>query len=426
MGAKLLQPTMTAGEVSPELFGRVDINRYGAGLRRCRNFVVRPYGGVETRAGLRFVARAPTPVVGSHRLLPFVFADGVSYLLVFGDKFLRFVSSGAEVVPVAPDYASGTTYALNGYTTSGGLRYRSLQAANTGNAPATSPSWWVRDDGLQIATPWSISDIRSLRYTQSADVMYLVDGIHAPRTLSRTAANVFVLETYKPKEGPFRALNADESVVVAASAVMGTVTLTANADIFTANAVGSLFYLEPKNLGKVKPWVVGDRGITVGTLRRNDGKTYKAVTVPGGGAWTETGNQPPIHEDGRAWDGAGTSKTNGADTWYVGVEWEYQDGGFGVVEITSVTNSKVAVGTVTKRLPASVVGGVGTPGNTWNLTGDGTTRTFAIAGAGYGVFAVTIGGVPVQSDPNYQPPPPAGGGSGPSNNRPVGELRDIP
>lgn len=410
MGAKLLQPTMTAGEVAPSLYGRVDINRYAAGLKRCRNFIVRPYGGVESRAGMRFVARAPTPVPGRHRLLPFVFSDGVSYLLQFGDFYVRFISFGAEVIPVAPAYSSGAIYALGAYTTRDGLRYRSLQAANAGHAPATSPTWWVRDDGMQIATPWSLEDIRRLRYTQSADVMYLVDGVHPPQTLSRTAANVFVLAEYKPREGPFRDINADESVVVAASAVMGTVTITANADIFTANAVGSLFYIEPKNLGQVKPWVVGDRGIAQGTLRRNDGKTYKAVTVPSGGSWVETGNQPPIHEDGRAWDGAGTSKTNGTDTWYVGVEWEYQDGGFGVVEITSVSNPQTAVGTVSKRLPASVVGGVGTPSNTWNLSGDGSTRTFAIAGAGYGVYSVTIGGVPVQSDPNYQPPSPIGGG----------------
>lgn len=408
MGAKLLQPTLTAGEVAPSLYGRVDINRYAAGLRKCRNFIVRPYGGVENRPGLRFIAR--TNDVVRHRLIPFVFSDGVSYVLQLGDGYLRVLSYGAEVPAVNAAYAGGTTYAKDAYVTSAGVTYRSRQAGNVGHTPASSPTWWAVDAGLQITTPWAGADLPTVRYTQSADVMYLVHLDYPPKELKRTAANVFVLGDYTPIDGPFRDLNNDESVVVAANAVMGTVTLEANGPIFTANAVGSLFYLEAKNLGAIKPWVVGDRQVGIGTLRRSEGKTYKAVTVPSGGSWTETGNVQPVHESGRAWDGPGTSKTNGADTWYVGVEWEYVDAGYGVVKITGVTDSMHATGEVTRRLSSLVVGGVGTPSNSWTLSGDGTTTVFSITGAGYGIYSVTIGGVPVQSDPNYTPPPPSGGG----------------
>lgn len=416
MGAKLLQPTLTAGEVSPSLHGRVDLNRYMAGLKRCRNFIVRPYGGVENRPGFRFAAGMAD--AGDHRLIPFVFSSELAYVIVMGDGYLRFLSGGAEVSPPTTAYAGGTTYALDQYVTDGGLTWRSLQAANTGNTPASSPAWWVEDYGLQITAPWPEAAIREVRYTQSADVLYLVHPGYQPRELRRTASNVFVLQLYVAKEGPFRALNSDESNKVAASGVMGTVTLTATKDIFTANAVGALFYLEVKDLGQIKPWVVGERGLAQAALRRSDGKTYMAVTVPSGGTWTETGPRQPVHEDGRSWDGPGTSKTNGTDTWNVGVEWEYIDSGYGVVLITSVTNAKTAVGVVQKRLPAQVVGGVGAPGATWNLTGDGTTKTFAIAGAGYGTFAVTIDGVAVQSDPNYTPP----GGGGDDGGLGIGEV----
>lgn len=416
MGAKLLQPTLTAGEVSPSLHGRVDLNRYSAGLKRCRNFIVRPYGGVENRTGFRFSAEMPAG--GGNRLIPFVFSSDLSYVIVLGSGRMRFLSGGAEVSPPTTAYSAVTTYALDQYVTDGDKTWRSLVAGNVGNTPASSPSHWVEDYGLQITSPWvrdtllDLDEPREVRYTQSADVLYLVHPKHQPRELRRTAPNAFVLQLYVAKEGPFRSLNADESNKVAASGVMGTVTLTAQKDIFTANAVGALFYLEVKDLGQIKPWVVGERGVTVGTLRRSDGKTYRAVTVPSGGDWSETGPRQPVHEDGRSWDGAGDSKTNGTQTWNVGVEWEYVDSGFGVVLITSVTDAKTAIGTVQKRLPAQVVGGVGAPGATWNLTGDGTTRTFAIAGAGYGAFAVTIDGAGVQSDPNYTPPPPIGGGGG--------------
>lgn len=408
MGVHLLQPTMTAGEVSPSLYGRVDIARYASGLRRCRNFIVRPYGGVENRTGLQFVADVQGAL--DHRVVPFVYSTEVAYVLVLGDGFVRFYSMGAEVAPPSTAYAAGTTYALDAYVTSGGIVYRSLQAGNLGNTPASSPTWWVADTGLQIATPWTAAQIRDVRYTQSADVLYLTHPDVPPRELRRLTANSFELRVFDNREGPFLDVNADEAIVVAASGEQGTVTLTSSHPIFTANAVGSQFYLETKDLGQVKPWVVGDRGITVGTLRRSDGKTYRAVTVPAGGGatWTETGPRQPVHESGRSWDGAGDTKTNGSQTWAVGVEWEYVDSGYGVVAITAVGSATSATGTVTKRLPAQVVGGVASPTNTWNLTGDGVTKTFSIAvpDAGFGTFSVTIAGTGVQSDPNYIPPDP--------------------
>jgi hypothetical protein len=410
MGNKLLQATMTAGEVSPALFGRVDLNRYHAGLKKCSNFLVRPYGGVENRPGFQFADT--TGNAGIHRVIPFSYSTDVSYVFVLGDRCIRVLSGGAAVVPTTTAYAGGTTYALDQYVTSGGITYRSLQASNVGHTPASSPTWWVADSGLQFTTPWLAADIFDLRYTQSADVLYVTHRNYAPREIRRLTVNSFEVRLFAAKEGPFLDINNDESISVAASGTQGTVTITSNRDIFTANAVGCLFYIEVKNLGQVKPWVVGDRNIVVGDLRRSDGKTYKAVTVPAAGTWHETGPRQPIHETGRSWDGGGETKTNGTDTWSVGIEWEYQDSGYGIVEITQVNSGVNATALVKRRLPAQVVGGAGAPSNTWTLSGDAVTKTFSIPGAGYGFYRVTIGGTSVQPDPNYTPPPPGTGGGG--------------
>lgn len=55
-------------------------------------------------------------------------------------------SSAVETAPAA--YAAGTTYALDATASMAGAAglvtvYRSLQASNTGHAPASSPTWWV-------------------------------------------------------------------------------------------------------------------------------------------------------------------------------------------------------------------------------------------------------------------------------------------
>jgi hypothetical protein len=420
-GAKLLQPTLTAGELSPSLWGRVDINRYATGLRLCRNWIVRPYGGIENRPGFGYVATAATQ--GANRVIPFVFADNVSYVLLFGDGVVRFYSGGAPVTPDAETYSAARTYLRDEYVRAGigsQVLYRSLQDGNLNHTPSPlglPTAWWVVDPGLQVTSPYVAADLADIRYTQSADVLYLVHPDKPPQRLLRVTASLFQFVELEHKEGPFLDLNADESIKIGVSATQGTVTVTANADIFVPEQVGNLLYIETKNLGQVKPWVVGDRGITPGTQRRSDGKTYTAVTVPSAGTWTETGPRQPVHESGRAWDGGGETKTNGSETWSVGVEWEYTDSGYGVVELTEYGNAQAMTGIVRKRLPQQVVGGLGGASNTWTLSGDGVTRTFTIAGAGYGVYSVTISGQATQPDPNYEPPPPSGGGFDGGGNR---------
>ncbi len=51
---KLTQANFTAGEVSPTLLARDDIQQYAYGASKLRNVVVTPHGGVRRRPGLRF------------------------------------------------------------------------------------------------------------------------------------------------------------------------------------------------------------------------------------------------------------------------------------------------------------------------------------------------------------------------------------
>lgn len=374
---KLLQPALNGGELSPSLYARVDLARYGTHVKYAKNFICRQYGGMVNRPGfgraeitknLNDSNPEANPLYDTTRVLPFIFSQDIAYVVVLGSFYARFIYNG--------DY--------------------------------------VRDGSnniVEITTPWAISELFDIRYTQSADKLYMVHPDHAPRVITRVTSNSFTIAEIETKDGPFRRINSDEAIVVAASAQTGNVTITANSSIFTADMVGGYFYIESKNLGKVKPWTVGDRGVAVGDLRRSDGKTYKAVTVPtgGGATWTECGSFRPVHETGRYWDGGGDVRTDGTNTWIVGIEWEYQDSSYGVVRVTGYTSGTQVSAIVTRKLPADVVGGAGAPVNTWNLVGDDVTVQFAIAGAtavSSSFYSVTIDGQPVQSDPYYP------GGSG--------------
>lgn len=413
---RLLQPSLTAGEMSPSLYARVDLARYQVGLKRCRNFIVRPYGGIENRAGFRFVDESPLINASNSvgwRLIPFVFSTEIAYVVELGPGYAAFYANRAPlraVVSELPEWSETARYLKYDMVGHNGKAWRSL-GTNVNQEPSSVSSRWTQDDRVVIGMPYLVDDVWGVRYTQSADVLYLVHGNHPPMELRRVSASQFVLVEYDNTEGPFRDLNTDESVTVASSSATGNTTITSNAPIFTDGCVGSLIYIETKNLGLVKPWLVGDRSVTVGTLRRSDGKTYKATTVPlvGSSTWTETGNREPIHEEGRSWDGPGDSRTNGSQTWTVGVEWEYQDSGYGIALITGRNSDFSVDAVVQKRFPAAVVGVAPTPSATWSFSGDGG-KVYPLAGAVDARFTVTIDGVPVGSDPYHTPPPPSGGG----------------
>ena len=374
MGTPLIQPTFSGGELSPSLYARVDIERYGNSVRTAKNFIVRPTGGLVNRPGLQFIGEVKDSTKRV-RLIPFEFSTEVAYIIELGHLYARFYANGALL----------------------------LDGSN---------------NPVEVVTPYTEAQLAEVKFTQSADVLFFAHPDHAPRKLTRLTATSFSFGEFVPREGPFRDINANEALKISVSAKSGDVTVTANGDAFTSDMVGLLLYVEQKSLGQIKPWTQGDRSVTVGTLRRSDGKTYRAVTVaaaPGGGGWVECGSFRPVHQQGREWDGPQDTRTDGTRSWIVGVEWEYMDSGYGIVKLTGYTNATTMTGTVVRQLPDGVIGGFGSPSNTWTRSGDGTTKVFSITGATqvskYN-YEVTIDGEPVQPDPNYVAPIGPGGPRG--------------
>ena len=375
MGTPLIQPTFSGGELSPSLYARVDIERYGNSVKTAKNFLVRPTGGLVNRPGFQFIGDVKDSTKRV-RLIPFEFSTEVAYVIELGNLYARFWANGAPIL-------------------------------NAGTP-------------VEVVTPWSTADLPLVKFTQTADVMILVHPSYPPQRLARVTPTSFTLTPFEVREGPFRDVNANEALKVAVSARAGSVTVTSNGDAFTADMVGLLLYVEAKSLGQVKPWTQGDRSVSVGTLRRSDGKTYRATTVPalpssGTNRWVECGSFRPVHQQGREWDGPGDERGDSTNRYKVGVEWEYQDSGYGIVQLTGYTNATTMTGRVVRELPDGVVGGLGSPANTWTFSGNGTTKVFSITGASSpsrADYQVTIGGVLVQPDPNYIAPGGIGGGGG--------------
>ena len=233
------QLSFAAGEIAPALYGRVDQVKYSTGLRTLRNFFVMRHGGATNRPGSYFVG----PVKDSTktiRLVPFVFNTAQTYVLEFGDQYLRVIKNGAPVKltgqaitgvtnasPGVVTYTGSDTYAngdevlITGVAGTLGLflngRRFKVAGVNTGAntfqlnylddsvvstvGKGTWTSGGLVEEIYTISTPYLEADLSTLQFVQSADVITIVHPDYAPRDLSRSADTSWSLSaiTFAPE-----------------------------------------------------------------------------------------------------------------------------------------------------------------------------------------------------------------------------------
>jgi hypothetical protein len=141
--------SFAGGEISPQLYARTDVDKYGQSVRSMLNFIARAQGAATRRPGTRYIAA--TRGNAASRLIGFEFSTVQAYIIEASSQgFFRFYMSGGQVL-------------------SGGLPY-------------------------EIAHPYG-ADLAALQWVQSADVLYLAHPRFAPRKLSRTGHTSWTLTT---------------------------------------------------------------------------------------------------------------------------------------------------------------------------------------------------------------------------------------
>lgn len=286
--------SFNAGELSPLIDGRTDQEKYFAGCKRLRNFIPTVQGPVTRRGGTRYLGATK----GNLRawFMSFEFNQAQSYVLELTDLKMRFWVNRGQLLSAGAPY--------------------------------------------EIPTPWSAVNLvteegtLSLRSVQSGDVMWIVhnEGAVRPQKLSRLGATSWTLADVDFENGPFEDIDPDSTVTVTASGTTGVITLTASSAIFTDDDIGTAFYMEQKDAAGIKTWQV-QTATGGGVYRKYEGNYYLSTDTGGTG---RTGAKPPVHTEGRVWDGpAGTSidttKSDGD-----GVEWEYRHSGYGWAKITAI------------------------------------------------------------------------------------------
>lgn len=217
---KVIQSSLSGGEVSPEVAARTDIGKYKVSVATCENAFVQVQGGISNRPGLEFVAECVSGTLAT-RLIPFEFNTEQTYILEFGNLYMRVVKDGAQVLSGTAKAISAVTAANPGVVTATAhgfsndddvyitgvvgmtqLNGRTMRVANKttntfelndfdGNNINTTAytaysSAGTAEDVFQLTTTYATADLFDLKFVQSADVMTITHKTYPVREVTRT------------------------------------------------------------------------------------------------------------------------------------------------------------------------------------------------------------------------------------------------
>jgi len=189
----LTQRSFAGGELAPALYARADQQKYATGLRTCLNFKVQRHGGVTNRSGFEYIATAKN--LGERvRLIKFVFNTEQTYVLEFGEDYIRFYRNGGYIaVSGVAAYSGATPYVIGDLVVQAGINYYCI-AATTGNAPPNATYWYpLTGDIYEIPTSYAEGDLQDLKYVQSGDVVTITHPTYPPAELRRTGHTAWIL-----------------------------------------------------------------------------------------------------------------------------------------------------------------------------------------------------------------------------------------
>lgn len=223
-----------AGELSPKLAGRSDLQVYQSGLERCDNFLIHTSGPLEYRPGMPFAGMTYKNQVATFAW--FHYNDEQWYAIEITDDRFHFYANGARVVDTAlniegisradPGVVTITGHGLangdyiyidgvvgmeddDGFSGVNGRWFYitkltdntfSLQDGygdGTGDFDTSGLTAWssggTATPTVYVASPYTATQFYKLRFTQNADTMFITEKGTKTKQLVRTSATEFTI-----------------------------------------------------------------------------------------------------------------------------------------------------------------------------------------------------------------------------------------
>ena len=275
----------TGGELSPRLDGRNDLNKYSSGCKTLENMVVYPHGSAARRSGTQFVAEVKNSAAKT-RLIPFEFSTTQTYMLEFGNQYIRFykdngqilesdvtISGATQANPVVitatgHSYDNGDEISITGVAGMTELNNKRYLVANKttntfeitdidgnnidGTGFTAYTSGGVANRVYEISTPYLTAELFDIKFAQSADVMYITHPNHEVEKLSRTGHTSWTLADVDFQYGPFQDHNTTATTMTSSHTTLGattTLTLSSTTGVnsnqgFLSTDVGRLVHIK--------------------------------------------------------------------------------------------------------------------------------------------------------------------------------------
>jgi hypothetical protein len=197
-----------AGELSPLLEARDDIDAYAQGMRHAVNGIVLPHGGFKRRPGTRWVAEVKASA-NRGRLVPFISSVDAAYIIEAGNLYFRY------------------------YVDEGRLE-----------SPPGTP--------VETTTVFPHTALADLGFTQSSDTLWVFHPDYHPYKLQRASATSFTLTKIAWRNGhaPMRPTNLT-TVTITVTKPGTPYTLTASSATFSTGDVGR--YIR-QTVGSTEAW----------------------------------------------------------------------------------------------------------------------------------------------------------------------------
>lgn len=212
---------MISGELSPNIQGRSDLEKYDMGMAKLYNWIVSYHGGMFTRPGTQFCEYLKLDTQNI-KLFKFVFTPDTAntYILVFGHLYVRFVQDGSYVLEATKTitainlgtstitsnshgYANGDWVYIEevGGTTQLNNKYYIITGATTNTYQLQTPlgvavsfaSYSAFTSGgtsarvYTVVTPWTSDELTELKADATRDTVRLTAPSHRPRDLVRVS-----------------------------------------------------------------------------------------------------------------------------------------------------------------------------------------------------------------------------------------------
>lgn len=228
------QPSFAGGELSPDVYGRNDFNKYAVGLSECTNMYALPFGGVVTRAGTEFIEKLTDDADTVVQLIPFTFSSTQNIVLLFmvnsKEKKVYFLANGGIVIK------DGSPYTIT----------HDYEAQSIGN----------------------------IQYAQSADVIFLAESSHKPMKLSRYDTYDWRFEEFVTENGSPYGTSNDTDITISYTS-SPTPTISSSASLFKSTDVNT--------------WIRIDEAIKAheSHFKPSEGSlTYTGEAIPINGQWS--------------------------------------------------------------------------------------------------------------------------------------------